>query len=188
MDCSVVASNPWTGRIVVGHNPETGWWFLAHTPVCEAWPVPHRPVAADYERWLRVTLPCGACSLAAAALRRPDARREFADRLAAIPCRCGFCCGDRRTDDPAGAGAGPGALSYADARRAYMASGTITDKEAMAACVTLADPDLETLGRDWEPAPVPAARKRWRPPPGRVAAVLALLASVVAIGVAAGWL
>ncbi len=43
--------------------------------------------------------------------------------------------------------------SYNYARKCYMETGTIDDKDAMLSCVTKAEPDLETLGRDWEPAP-----------------------------------
>jgi hypothetical protein len=43
-------------------------------------------------------------------------------------------------------------LTYKRARAKYMDTGTITDKEAMLACVTMTVPDLDTIGTDWEPA------------------------------------
>lgn len=49
-------------------------------------------------------------------------------------------------------------LTYASARSRYMDTGTILDRDAMLACVTMTEPDLEALGRDWEPRPDKAAR------------------------------
>lgn len=50
-------------------------------------------------------------------------------------------------------------VSYATARERYMATGTITHKEAMLEFVTMAEPDLDTIGRDWEPRPPQPARR-----------------------------
>lgn len=44
-------------------------------------------------------------------------------------------------------------VSYATARERFMETGTITHKEAMLEFVTMAEPDLDTIGRDWEPKP-----------------------------------
>lgn len=73
--------------------------------------------------------------------------------------------------------------AYVIARRRYMDTGTIPDKETMLACVTMEEPDLEKLGSEWEPQlarrpPVVTQRR----------AGLALLLATPALAIASGLL
>lgn len=80
------------------------------------------------------------------------------------------------------------AVSYINARKRYMDTGTIADKEAMLACVTLTVPDLDTIGRDWEPAaPETPARTPHRDHAWRrgVAEAAAIAAAIIACMTAA---
>jgi hypothetical protein len=73
----------------------------------------------------------------------------------------------------------PGKPPYVTARKRYMDTGRILDKEAMLACVTMEEPDLEKLGSEWEPT-APA-----RPPViNRPRAARALLAATVMLAIA----
>lgn len=105
--------------------------------------------------------------------RQPDGQREHL--LAAISEEISRIGQDLGLSGRPGSPGAERLASYASARKRYMETGTILDKEAMLACVTDADPDLEALGRDWDPAPE-------KPPRRQVGPVLAL--ALVLIGVA----
>lgn len=74
-------------------------------------------------------------------------------------------------------------VSYATARERYMDTGTIAHKEAMLEFVTMAEPDLDTIGRDWEPKP-----DRRPPVVTRRRSGLALLLAAPALAIASGLL
>jgi hypothetical protein len=61
-----------------------------------------------------------------------------------------------------------------------METGTIADREAMLAFVTMAEPDLDTIGRDWEPKPPARAST---PRVTRYQATRALLAGSVLLAI-----
>lgn len=85
--------------------------------------------------------------------------------------------------DPGPGGRPSGPPAYVIARRRYMDTGTILDKETMLACVTMEEPDLEKLGSEWEPA---SAR---RPPVvTQRRAGLALLLATPVLAIASGLL
>jgi hypothetical protein len=74
-------------------------------------------------------------------------------------------------------------VSYATARERYMDTGTIACKEAMLEFVTMAEPDLDTIGRDWEPKPPARAST---PRVTRYQATRALLAGAVLLAITTG--
>lgn len=152
-------------RIEMQHDPGTGQWSVAAgyapvfkvtgaSPDCDAW-----------WQWLRCRYPGEADQF-----RGDGVRRDFQRSVALIQdgCYCEGCTGRRP-------------LTYRQARTRYMDSGTITDKDAMLACVTLTVPDLDTIGRDWEPAaPLPAAVVR-KPRTTRERAGIGFIATAVAL-------
>lgn len=83
---------------------------------------------------------------------------------------------ERMTGRPAG----KPPVSYATARERYMETGTITHKEAMLEFVSMTEPDLDTIGRDWEPKPPARAST---PRVTRYQATRALLAGSVLLAI-----
>lgn len=163
--------------IDIKHDPATGEWSVVtgeqrlhvfkalRWPDCDAW-------------WQSVRRQCPD---EAEQLRGEDVRREFNGMVERIQsgCYCDDCraamssrralgralearhapvsiCVEERAAPLAAYGPKLARtlppLTYEQTRRRYMDSGTIADKEAMVACVTETVPDLERLGRDWEPA------------------------------------
>jgi hypothetical protein len=153
-------------EIAVSHNRMTGMWFVTHAPACSPWRLTHTPVSADFGQWAAAVASCRGCG-GTNQVGNERHREVFLSRAADIRayCRCGYCEGTRKvTEDqrPVVALHGPEhRASYTSARQAYMETGSIADKEAMLSLVTADAPDLEGLGRDWEPTP---ARKRKRKP------------------------
>jgi hypothetical protein len=126
--------------IHIEHDPSTGGWSVGTAD--RVFRTKGRPDCDTWWQWLRQQSPDEA-----ELFRGDKARSEFGNVVAFIQGGC-YCegCAARRP------------LTYRQARTRYMDTGTIIDKEAMLACVTMTVPDLDTLGRAWEPAaPAPAA-------------------------------
>jgi hypothetical protein len=150
----------------MSHNSETGMWFVSHDPKCRPWRTAHEPVSGDFDEWIRAVTVCESCPALSPILGTDWNRGIFLGEAArlAIKCRCDYCAGRKVPDDRPPAVSGGSLQLYGRARRIYMESGSITDKEAMLALVTVDVPDLEALGRDWEPfAASPCGRSQWRP-------------------------
>jgi hypothetical protein len=148
------------------HDARTGEWTVTGRSTVSArklppWKALRWPDVDAWWQFVRASDP-----ELAGELRGEEARQEFGSILASVQtmCSCDAC---RETVTARGELANgalaraarmaraedrAAGLTYAEARTRYMDTGTITDKEAMLACVTMTVPDLDTLGRDWGPA------------------------------------
>lgn len=157
-------------------------WSVKHDG-CRTWTWTGVP---DVDLWLAGVGPCcqGTALARMDSTFQDDLRVQFDRIISSVRSRvtCNLCWPDTQSKRQMAAAAAvnrnsPSAYGtelapelrkaappYAAARKRFMETGTIADRKAMLAFVTMTEPDLEALGRDWEP-------KRGRPAVRRPAAL-----------------
>ena len=187
-------------------EPEFGpWWAalrqeLRHRGLDEIADVRESVVRKEFDAavsWVRGDCGCPQChpgvsqleALKAAAEKRSQERRS-AGRRFPIPAPEYVAAALEHIAEPPAPKSScvTAAERYTTARERYMRTGTSADKEVMLGFVTETEPDLDTLGRDWEPVPEPQAPRFSASTRVRIgvaliaASTLMVIASVLLIG------